>query len=493
MENRTYTRQQVIDILEEIVGKTLGQVDKNNVFDRAVDKPKITGIAGDVIEQSVFGYKPNTEQEPDIIVDEKEVEIKTTGLKRVKVNKKTKKHPIEAKEPMSITAVSPDKIIHEEFLTSNLWHKLEYMILVYYLYDSETTVPALGYADFPIQGYQFHKFNDIDRKIIEEDWKIVRDYIRSLQSLDDPTVEYHKISKLREQMLFMDTAPKYPNSPRFRLKRKVVTTIAQEHFKENFEILEAEYQFSTYEGLDRHLRNFSNKYVGKTVREIADIVGLTLKYNKNGVVDKKINEQILTSAFGVKSGKLRNIDTFAKIGIIPKTITLTSKGGRTEDTKFDTIDFVEWSDPSITFEESSIYEFFSNQTFLFSIFEEAYDNSPLEENIFKGFKRLSFSEEFIYEHVKKTWDDVRDLLINNKFKVTRIKDKNGKVIKNKKTGTIREQTNFPKSKDYLIFLRGTGQDSTKKTLNLKGHQIYQQQYWIKGCTLVDMLEKVEFI
>jgi hypothetical protein len=492
MENRTYTRQQVIDILEEIVGKTLGQADKNKVFDGVVDIIKKTGIAGDVIEQSVFGYKPNTEQEPDIIVDEKEVEIKTTGLKRTK-GKKAKEYPIEAKEPMSITAVSPDKIIHEEFLTSNLWHKLEYMILVYYLYDSETTVPAIGYADFPIQGYQFHEFNDLDKKTIEKDWKVVRDYIRSLQSLDDPTVEYPKISKLRDKMMYMDTAPKYPNPPRFRLKRKVVTAIAQEYLGKDFEILEAEYQFTSYEELDRILRNFSNKYVGKSIEEIAQIIGITLKYNDDGVVDKKINEQILTSAFGVKTGKLREIDTFAKMGTIPKTITLTSKGGRTEDTKFDTIDFVEWSDPTVTFEESSIYEFFSNQTFLFSIFEEPYDKSPLEQNIFKGFKRLSFSEEFIYEHVQKTWDDVRNLLMNDKFEVTEERDKNGKVIINKKTGTVREKTNFPKSKDYLIFLRGTGTDSTKKTLNLKGYQIYQQQFWIKGSALVDMLESVDFI
>ena len=42
------------------------------------------------------------------------------------------------------------------------------------------------------------------------------------------------------------------------------------------------------------------------------------------------------------------------MGTIPKTITLTSKGGRTEDTKFDTIDFVEWSNPTVTFEESTI-------------------------------------------------------------------------------------------------------------------------------------------
>ena len=50
-------------------------------------------------------------------------------------------------------------------------------------------------------------------------------------------------------------------------------------------------------------------------------------------------------------------------------------------------------------------------------------------------------------------------------------------------------------KDNVIFLRGTGQDSTTKTLNLMGHKLYQQQYWIKGSVLVEMLSKkdLEFI
>lgn len=38
------------------MNKTLGQVDVNNVFARTITHPKITGIAGDVVEQSILGY-----------------------------------------------------------------------------------------------------------------------------------------------------------------------------------------------------------------------------------------------------------------------------------------------------------------------------------------------------------------------------------------------------------------------------------------------------
>lgn len=493
MNNRTFSKIELENILEGVVGKTLGQVDKNNVFEKTKTHSKITGIAGDVIEQSVLEYSADSKQEPDLLVDNQKVELKTTGLRRVR-KQRDNEHTIEAKEPMSITAVSPDKIVSEVFENSNLWHKLERMLLVYYLYDSNSTVTASEYADFPIQGFQFHEFNEQDKKIIENDWRIVKDFILRLkETLDDPTIEYPKISKLREQMMYMDTAPKYPNPPRFRLKRQVVSTIAQEHFGNGFVVLEKQNQFTSYDELYAILHEFTAKYKDKSVKEIAKSIGITLKYNKNGVVDKKINEQILTSAFGVKTGKLRSIDTFAKIGTIPKTLTLTTEGGRTEDTKFDTIDFSEWGDSSVTFEDSTLYNFFTNQSLLFSIFEESYKNSPLEENIFKGFKMLVFDEEFIDLHVRKVWEDVRELLFTNTFNVSPVMDKHGNQIINKKTGTIKEETNFPKSKDNVIFLRGTGMDSTAKTLILSGFRLYQQQYWIKGSVLVEMLSEKDYI
>jgi hypothetical protein len=493
MDNHIFTKTELVKILINVCGKTLGQVDKNGVFHKTINNPKITGIAGDVIEQSVIGYLPDNKQKPDLIVDNVKTELKTTGLKRIRKSVDIG-HTIEAKEPMSITAVSPNQIVNEVFNSSNLWHKLDHMLLVYYLYDSDKTVTASEYANFPIQDYQFHEFNEQDRKIIENDWIIVKEFIMHLKNtLEDPTIEYPKISKLREKMMYMDTAPKYPNPPRFRLKRHVVSTIAQEHFGNGFEILEKQKQFTSYNELDNILHLFTKRYQGKSVEEIAIIIKLSLNRNSNGVVDKKINEQILTSAFGVKTGKLRNIDTFAKIGTIPKTLTLTAKGGRTEDTKFDTIDFSEWGDKTISFEESSLYDYFANQSLLFSIFEEVSQGSTLEKNVFRGFKRLYFDEDFIDEHVRKVWDSVRNLLFTNAFRVTKVLDKDGNVVVNKKTKTIREETNFPKSKDNVIFLRGTGQDSTKKTLSLNGQQIYQQQYWIKGSFLVDMLSKIEYI
>lgn len=490
MPNHVFTKKELIEIFDNVIGCTLGEVDKNNVFNKTILNPKITGIAGDVIEQSVLGYPADNKQEADLIVDGIDTELKTTGLK---ISKKGI-YSVEAKEPMSITAVSPNKIVEEEFYSSMLWHKMEHMLLIYYLYDSETTVPASEYAKFPIQNYQFHEFSKEDIEILLNDWQVVRDFIINVKENNlNPSIEYPKISKLRNQMLYMDTAPKYPHPPRFRLRRQTLTTIVQKFLGKEFQPLYGKNKFSNYKELDEILENFTIKYKDKSIEEIARILDLELVRNSDGKVNKSITEKIMTAAFGIKSGKLRKIDTFAKIGTIPKTLTLTNKGARTEDTKFDTIDFLEWSDPRRDFECSSIYEFFANQTLLFSIFEEAYNNSPLEKNIFKGFKRLSFDDEFINSEVKKTWDQVRYLLFNNKFKVEGVRNKNGELRLNKKTGTIQEATNFPKSKDYAIFLRGTSTDSTKKPLKLNGYDIYQQQFWIKGTVLVEMLNKIDYV
>lgn len=83
MANHIFTEEEVVRILDKVVGKTLGQIDKNNVFDKTKEKPKITGIAGDVIEQSVFGYQADTKQEADLLIDGRPVELKTTGLKNL--------------------------------------------------------------------------------------------------------------------------------------------------------------------------------------------------------------------------------------------------------------------------------------------------------------------------------------------------------------------------------------------------------------------------
>ena len=145
--------------LVDATGKTLGEVDTAHVFDITRTNPKVTGIAGDVVEQSVIGYPANSDQEPDLVIDGVETELKTTGLRRSKKGK-----GFEAKEPMSITAVSLETIAGEDFRSSNFWHKLEHMLIVYYLYDSETTVPAAEYANFPIEGAAWVQISALKQK-----------------------------------------------------------------------------------------------------------------------------------------------------------------------------------------------------------------------------------------------------------------------------------------------------------------------------------------
>ena len=488
MPDHIFTKNDLENSLNQAVGKTLKEVDKNNVFDRTKAKPKITGIAGDVIEQSVLGYKPDTKQSADLLVDNIPVELKTTGIKYSKRNKKS----IEAKEPMSITAVSPETIVNEKFCTSNFWNKVARTLFVYYLYDSDKTVKAAEYSNFRIQGYQFHQFNEHDIEILKNDWAIVRNFIKGVDKKDINT-EYPKISKLRNQMMYLDTAPKWPHRPRFRLKRAVVTNIVKEHFGTNFEALTGPNSFNSYEELDEKLHKFTQLYKNKTMEEIAEELNFPIPDDKQ--INKSIGEQIVAKMFGAKSNKLRKIDTFAKLGIIPKTIVQNSKKQRTEDMKFEPIDFEEWANKGIeSFEDSYIFDFFANQTMLYIIFRETDKDTPLEKTIFKGFKRLQFTDEFLQENLKPVWEKVRTMVWNKEVKVSTMHYKNGKTKFTPKTKVPMEETNLPKSKDYNFFVRGTGQDATKgKNLVLNEQKMYPQYIWIKGSIIIKLLSKVDYV
>lgn len=493
MAEHIFSKNEIDGILKQIIGKTLGQVDKNHVFDRTITSPKITGIAGDVIEQSVFNYSADTKSEPDLLVDGRPVELKTTGLKRVSSRDKSG-HKLEAKEPMSITAVSLNKIANQsDFYKSQLWHKLEELLLVYYLYDSSSTVPAAEYANFPIQGYHFYQFSKEDQKIIENDWRIVRDFVDNVWKNNlDIEEEFPKISKLRTQMAYLDTAPKYPNKPRFRLTRALVTTIAQSYLGERFDPLLPQKTFSSFQDLDNILSNLATKYKGKTISDIAEKLSVDLPLSKNGKVTKQASSMIIARMFSETASSLEDIELFNKFSICYKTITLTKQGKRTEDTKFLKVDFQEWADKEVDFESSFVYSFFAEQKFLFAIFEEQKSKDLYENNVFLGFKRISFDDNFLTNEVQKTWERVRELINGNQLTNEKIYNKDG-FPKINKTGVQQEAPNFPKSESYTVFLRGTGSDSTKKPLTINGIHMYYQNFWVKGSYLVDLLNGIEYL
>ena len=477
--SRIFTRQQVDELLGASIGKTLLEVDKAQLFVCHEGREKMKGIAGDIVEISILGCKKDSKQEPDILVDGISTEIKTTGM--IESKKANSPYKYECKEPVSITAVSIPVIINEEFETSNFWHKLAHMLWVYYWYKSPITVKLEGYKDFPILGYQFYTFNEKDKLLLRQDWLLVQNFLivihRDYRTQEERETQYPRLShELRGQLMLIDTAPKFPNSPRFRLKRSYATVIANQCFsKKHYETLSE--SISKYDDIDRKCQLLTEQYKGKTFKQIAEILGIN--YNQNA---KNFAEFAVVKMFGGNSKKLNRVVDFAKIGIIAKSVPLKANGKGKEDMKLFLPELVEWTKEN-EFEDSAIYDYFAGHHFLFIIYRHAG-----KEVVFEGFKRIFFDEKFIFENVKKTWDDVRDLISNKKLRIEKKKNKKGEYIVNK-SGTYKESPNFPKKSTHKVFVRGGASTSAEKykTLEINGLKMIPQSIWLSRNVVKELI------
>lgn len=478
----SFTAREIAARFDACRGKTLGEIDQTGVFP---GKPKNKGVAGDVIEQSVLGYPADSRQEPDIEIDGTEYEVKTTGVIRDR-----KSGGYVAKEPMSITAVSVDRIWREEFQSSAFWHKLGHMLIAYYLYNEGRATKVddtLEYAKFPFLGYELHEWSEGDRGVLESDWRLVRDFVERVHVEGlDPDTEYPRIShELNKQLMYTDTAPKWPNPPRWRLKRSAVSALVEHCLGKGLESLPN--QFSSYSELERICRDLRVRFGGETVTEIAQEVGFT-----GDLGGKSVNEGLIVRMFGGTAKRMSKIDAFAKAGIrCVSVVYANGKARMAEDTKFSRIDFDEVVDTSVTWEESSALESFCSRV-LCAVFEEPSLEAPLRDNVFLGFKWIYLNDEVVAE-ARKVWEEVRRLILSNELEDIPSYRKDGTPIINK-TGVMKSAPNFPKSKDaYAVFVRGDSGDSTKKPLTINGVSMYRQYFWLKRSLIAGQLQENDFI
>ena len=468
MDGHDFTLAQILSLLDPIVGRTLGEVDTAGVFERARGHPKITGIAGMVVEQSVLGYPPDVRQECDITVDGEEVEVKTTGIRR-------EGSSFAAKEPMSITAVSPDSIVSEDFWASHFWKKVARMLLVYYLYDSEEVVPAPGYAGFPVMGWELHRIPEEDARALMQDWLVVRRHVEQALSEGGPVRLPHS---MRRELVLIDTAPK--DRPRFRLKRSYVDSIVKDYFRSGGR---GKLRFSRFSELDALCRAARERFGGMTVGWIAACLGMPEPTSKNAA------EAVAVRMLGEDGGRINSIPALARAGVVGKTIALSQKGGRTEDMKLFPICFDEAGND---WEDTSFFSFFAEHQLLCAVFQERGPGLPLSENRFLGFKRLSFEEGFIESEAKRTWEEIARLVIAGEIREEPVLARDGTQRKNP-AGTGMTRLNLPKSKDHAVFSRGSARDSTDKPLILNGVAMYRQWAWMRGRDVVGMLERQGFL
>lgn len=476
--SRHFKKEQINELLSASIGKTLLEVDNANLFKYYEGQSKVTGIAGHIIEVSVLGCEMDNRQEPDIIVDNIKTELKTTGMTKPKKNESP--YIFECKEPVSITAVSIDKIVKEDFENSNFWHKLEHILWVYYWYNSKTTVKLDGYKNFIILGFQFYEFSDSDRQTLRRDWLTVRNFLIEIQynykTENERKKQYPRLShELRGRLMLIDTAPKYPNPPRFRLKRTFATIIADNYFrKQHFSRLAQ--PITKYSDIDEKCDIMNKRYHNHTFKEIASLLNIKLSNVKN------FAESLVIKMFGSNAKSLNNIEDIAKIGLTAKSVPLNENGEIKEDTKLFMPDLLEWIEES-SFEESSLYSYFAERHFLLIIYQH-YQG----EVIFKKFKRIYFNEEFIQKSVRPLWVKVRTLINSKELRIIREKDKNGNYRINK-SGSYREAPNFPKGAQFDTFIRGSGSKSHDKykTLCINGLYMLPQYVWLSRRVIKNLI------
>lgn len=340
--NHSFTEQDIRKRFGAIVGHTVAEVDTAGVL-AASKASRNKGRIGAIIEQSVLGYPADSDRRPDILIDRQPWEVKATGLVE------GARGGWRAKEPMSITAVAPEGIVAESFATSAFWHKAKRLLVVYYLYVRPGKGVAVEYAGFEFKGYDLHTWQEVDRCRLEADWAVVRDFVRTALEGDIDTEMPNLSTLVNPQLLYLDTSPKWPNRPRFRLKASLVTQMARERLDDGMRMIPDQGGLSSMGALRAHLHGISNTYAGQTLEELAEPFGLPIK-TKTGRENKSLAEQVVVRLFTGHAGKISQVPLFAKAGLVFKTMTLTPTGGRTEDMKLNpSIDFDELCDPSVEF------------------------------------------------------------------------------------------------------------------------------------------------
>ena len=349
MEGTPYkTKETILQHAQELKGIPLRNIDTTGRL--ATGK----GGIGTTIEESWFGYSPNSESEPDF--PEAGVELKVTPYVRGK-------NGIRAKERLVCNIINYMEEYHRTFFTSAFWHKCNTMLLMSYEH-----LPDTPKGNFKIDEAVLFSFPEEDLLIIEHDWEVIMDKVRSgrAHEISEGDTMYlaactkgANASSVREQPFSSILAKQRAYS----LKASYMTQILNKYIfgaVENERIIKNWHRLK-HTSFENYLLDTLRPFYGKSLDELRAICNIKS-------IAKNENELILAKMLHVK-GRISQTEEFKKAGIIPKTIRIQSNGHIKESMSFPTFDFIALSKEEV-WEESELYGYLAPTKFLFVIFHE---------------------------------------------------------------------------------------------------------------------------
>lgn len=451
MEGTEYTtKEAILARALEIKGIPLRDVDATGRL--ATGK----GAIGTVIEESWFGYSPNNEAEPDF--PEAGVELKVTPYVRGR-------NGIRAKERLVCNMINYMEEHSKTLPTSAFWHKCNTMLLM--SYEHLVDQPK---GNFTIDEAVLFSFPEEDMPIIERDWTIIMEKVRSGRA--------HEISEGDTMYLAActkgaDSSSVKPQpfsnimakSRAYSLKSSYMTMILNKYiFGDSVSTrIIKDPSLLRESSFEEYVTNTVSKFYGMTQNELKSLFGIES-------TAKSINERLLAKMLGI-SGHIANTEEFQKANIIPKTIRVQRNGTIKESMSFPTFDFIKLSQEE-EWEESEFYDYLAPTKFMFVIFVEREDGEY-------AFNRIQF------------WNIPADDLdeVGRVWRRTVEAIRNGVVLTPTAQGI---KNNLPKSTEsHVAHVRPHGKDASDTLPLPDGRCMTKQCFWLNRSYIAEQIKKGE--
>ena len=158
--NRHLSEQEILNITRDAMHKTFGDFGLDENYNG-----RNKGGLGGFVEENVFKYSANSDDNPDFI--DAGIELKVTPIK------KNQDGSISSKERLVLNMINYKKEAQNSFKTSSFYHKNKRLLIWFYLYSL-----GLHPSHFEITDYYLLEFeNSLQYKVIERDWNIIHDKI----------------------------------------------------------------------------------------------------------------------------------------------------------------------------------------------------------------------------------------------------------------------------------------------------------------------------
>ena len=437
MEGTNYkTKEDVLKRAQEAIGIPLKNIDKTGRLSTG------KGAIGTVLEESWFGYTPNSESEPDF--PEAGVELKATPYLRTRSG-------IRAKERLVCNIINYMTEWDKTFKTSDFWHKCETLLIMSYEHRAEKPK-----GDFTIDKAVLFSYPTEDLIIIEQDWQKIIDKVRAGQAhliTEGDTLYLAACTKgvdassVRQQPFNSIPAKQRAYSLKSSYMTRVLNsyifgTKEDEHIIKDWRVLiTSSFEEVIIERLQPHY--------GQTVARLCDYYGLI-----TGA--KNVNELLLSKMLGIE-GRASQTSEFQNANVIPKTIRIQKNGTIKESMSFPTFKFTEIIDED--WESSKLREMLEPTKFMFVIFRENASGEYVFERVM--FWNMPAND---LEEVQKVWEKTVSVI---KEGVRLVRD--GNITRN----------NLPKqSENRVAHVRPHGKDANDTYPLPDGRRMTKQCFWL---------------